>query len=198
MNAVRNKKWNISVIATAFFVALSLHGCAVKEAPVDAASSQAPVPETAALAPADAGTDTPAAVVVVPADSKAPEGVPDAFAVPPTVIPTAVEVKAKASDAPVYVEPQKWVVSPSDGTIRETLAKWAAIAGYTFDLEHWTVPYDLPVTGSDTMYGDFRTVVRRLIATSELTDSPLQPCFYANHLVRVVPINQVCNRFTAR
>lgn len=48
------------------------------------------------------------------------------------------------------------------------------------------------MVASDTMYGSFIDVVQQLIASTELTKTPLQPCFYKNHVVRVIYINEQC------
>lgn len=88
-----------------------------------------------------------------------------------------------------------WTVSPQDKTIRETLAKWAASAGWTFSplgRDYWTVPQDFDVVASDTFRGDFKDAVRKLIASTELTKTPLQPCFFSNRAVRVILINEEC------
>lgn len=91
-----------------------------------------------------------------------------------------------------------WTVSPQDKTIREALKNWTLRAGWTFEPEYWTLPMDIPVTASATFSGDFKSAVRQLIAATELSDTPSQPCFYQNRVVRVVPINQVCDQMSAR
>ena len=91
-----------------------------------------------------------------------------------------------------------WIVSAKDRTVREALKSWTITANWTFEPEHWAVPKDIPLTAGATFSGDFKTAVRQLIATTELGDTPLQPCFYLNHVVRVVPINQVCDQMSAR
>lgn len=122
-----------------------------------------------------------------------------AVAASPEKISTLPAPSVPAPVKPVALAPkplQAWSVSPQDKTIRETLAKWSAIAGYSFNpigRQNWTVPEDFDVVASDTMYGDFKTVVRRLIASTELTKTPLQPCFYSNRVVRVKLINEDCN-----
>ena len=86
-------------------------------------------------------------------------------------------------------------MSPQDKTIRETLAKWSASEGWTFNplgRDYWTVPEDFDVVASDTFYGDFKYAVRKLIASTELTKTPLQPCFFTNKAVRVILINEEC------
>jgi hypothetical protein len=36
-----------------------------------------------------------------------------------------------------------------------------------------------------------------LIEATELSDRPLQPCFYANQVLRVVPLAEACDRTLA-
>lgn len=91
-----------------------------------------------------------------------------------------------------------WTVSPQDKTIREALKNWTGRAGWTFEAEFWTLSIDIPVTASATFSGDFKSAVRQLIAATELSDTPAQPCFYLNRVVRVVPINQVCDQMSAQ
>lgn len=105
---------------------------------------------------------------------------------------------AAAPPKPLPPPIQTWTVSPQDKTIREALKNWTVRAGWTFEPEYWTLPIDIPVTASATFSGDFKSAVRQLIAATELSDTPSQPCFYLNRVVRVVPINQVCDQMSAR
>lgn len=103
----------------------------------------------------------------------------------------------------VKVEPPKpviptWSVTVADKTFREALARWAKTAKWTFEPEHWTVPVDIPLTASATFRGDFKTAVQQMISSTELSETPLQPCFYSNRVVRVVPYNEMCDRMSAR
>ncbi|EPG9766457.1 toxin co-regulated pilus biosynthesis Q family protein [Escherichia coli] len=119
----------------------------------------------------------------------------------PANIPAPVVVQkttAKPADVVAFVPAPTFTVSPNDVTMRDTLEKWSRDAGFTFTRELWTVPFDLPVIGTETFTGDYKTAVRALVATSELTDRPLQPCFYNNNVLRIVSTNEVCDRFTAR
>lgn len=113
----------------------------------------------------------------------------------PAVLPAVVAV---AQPKPVVPPIPVWFVSSKDRTIREALKSWATIANWTFEPEHWAVTVDIPITAGAPFSGDFKTAVRQLIATTELGDTPLQPCFYTNRVVRVVPINQVCDQMSAR
>lgn len=102
---------------------------------------------------------------------------------------------AVAAVAPPQPE---WVVTASDGTYREAITRWARSAKWTFEPEHWTVPVDLPLSAGATFRGDFKSAVQGLVATTELSETPLQPCFYSNKVVRVVPYNEMCDRALAR
>lgn len=82
----------------------------------------------------------------------------------------------------------------SDGNMRRVLQRWARQAGWRFDAEHWTVKVDIPLTGAASFGADFRNAVRGLLAATELADHPLQPCFYSNHVLRVIPVSQACDR----
>lgn len=92
---------------------------------------------------------------------------------------------------------REWTASVKDGTVRSVLDKWSISAGWTFAVEHWTVNRDLPISADTTFRGDYRAAVRSLLASSELTDLPLQPCFYSNAVLRVVPRNEICDRMAA-
>lgn len=82
----------------------------------------------------------------------------------------------------------------SDGNMRKVLQRWARDAGWRFDNEHWAVDVDIPLTASASFGSDFREAVRGLLSATELADHPLQPCFYSNRVLRVVPLSQPCDR----
>lgn len=85
-------------------------------------------------------------------------------------------------------------ISRSDRTVREALVRWAKDASWTFDAEHWTVPVDLPIVASASLGTDFRGAVRAMLDSTALSDMPLQPCFYSNQVLRVVPKAERCDR----
>jgi len=85
-------------------------------------------------------------------------------------------------------------VGPADQNMRRALAKWAGHAGWTFDVEHWAVDADIPLTGSAQFRSNFKQAVQALMQATELGDRPLQPCFYSNKVLRIVPYAQPCNR----
>lgn len=90
--------------------------------------------------------------------------------------------------------PPAYRVSPQDGNIRLALGRWAASSGWTFEAEHWAVDVDIPIAGSAAFELEFDEAVQQLLASTELSDRPLQPCFYANKVLRVVPYAQSCDR----
>lgn len=87
--------------------------------------------------------------------------------------------------------------APPDATLRAVLARWADAAGWTFQPQHWAVDVDIPLAASADFPGDFKSAVRGLLASTELADKPLQPCFYGNRVLRVVPLAQSCTRSIA-
>lgn len=87
-----------------------------------------------------------------------------------------------------------WEATLADSSIRKVIEKWSAASGWTFGLEHWGIDRDLPIMAKASFPGDFRGAIRGLLATTELTDAPLQPCFYNNFVLRVVPRSEVCDR----
>ncbi|CAM3710022.1 Toxin co-regulated pilus biosynthesis protein Q C-terminal domain-containing protein [Bordetella sputigena] len=89
-------------------------------------------------------------------------------------------------------------VGPADENMRRALARWAGLAGWTFQAEHWAVDVDIPLAGSADFSDDFKRSVRELVAATELGDRPLQPCFYANQVLRVIPLSQACDRTALR
>lgn len=102
---------------------------------------------------------------------------------------------------PVPVKPNvmSWTVNVDDINMRHTLKRWATKAGWTFDeREHWVSPVDIPITASATFEGDFTEAAQGLVGTTELSDTPLQPCFYENKVIRVVNYNVTCDAASAR
>ncbi|HEY9279500.1 MAG TPA: TcpQ domain-containing protein [Eoetvoesiella sp.] len=87
-----------------------------------------------------------------------------------------------------------YTVGPDDQNLRVALSRWAQTAGWTFGAEHWAVDADIPIVGSATFQAQFKTAVQELVASTELADRPLQPCFYSNRVLRVVPYAQSCDR----
>jgi hypothetical protein len=89
---------------------------------------------------------------------------------------------------------ESYAVGPQDLNLRVALARWARAAGWTFEAEHWAVDADIPIVGSATFEPQFKLAVQELMASTELADRPLQPCFYSNKVLRIVPYAQACDR----
>ncbi|WP_231755413.1 TcpQ domain-containing protein [Bordetella sp. N] len=86
----------------------------------------------------------------------------------------------------------------ADGNLRRVLTRWASQAGWTFGPEHWDVDVEIPLAGNAVFGDDFKHAVRALVGATEMAERPLQPCFYANRVLRVVPIAQACDRSATR
>jgi len=104
----------------------------------------------------------------------------------------AASVPAISRDASAPA--QFYRAAPPDTTLRAVLARWAGDSGWTFHPQHWAVDVDIPLSASAEFSGDFKSAVRELLSATELADKPLQPCFYANQVLRVVPLAQSCSR----
>lgn len=81
-----------------------------------------------------------------------------------------------------------------DATLRHALQRWARQAGWTFSPEHWALDVDIPVSAEADFGTVFQPAVQALLAATELSDRPVQPCFYTNQVVRVVPFTHACDR----
>lgn len=110
----------------------------------------------------------------------------------PTVSPVSTDMASGASLA------SRFHAGPSDDTLRAVLSRWALAAGWTFQPQHWAVDVDIPLAGAAEFPADFKAAVRELLATTELADRPLQPCFYTNQVLRVVSLTQSCDRSAQR
>lgn len=88
-------------------------------------------------------------------------------------------------------------ITIQDRSVREALARWAKAEGWTHEPSHWTIDKDHPIegiAGPEVFGSDFKVAVRKLLASTDLTDRPVQPCFYTNRVVRVIPKAQFCDR----
>lgn len=152
---------------------------------------------------ADPGATVSAQPVALPIDAPVPDQAVSLAEAPEPVnealldrqIPPDVPVMPLAFQPPAPVS--GFQVGPADGNLRQALTRWAKSAGWTFGAAHWAVDVDIPLAGSARFDGDFRSSVRQLLAATELGDRPLQPCFYANRVLRVVPYAQRCDRTLA-
>ncbi|WP_439810646.1 TcpQ domain-containing protein [Bordetella bronchiseptica] len=129
------------------------------------------------------------------APTRAGEPAARAEASAPPAAPASEVPAAATAEAPPPAP--RFQVAPPDQTLRAVLARWARAAGWTFEPEHWTLDVDIPLAGRAELPGDFKAAVRALLATTELSERPAQPCFYANRVLRVVPLAQACDRTRA-
>jgi len=107
---------------------------------------------------------------------------------------SAAALTAVSFPTPAQEPPTRYSVSPKDINLRTVLSRWAIEAGWTFEPEHWAVNADIPIAGSASFEPGFKSAVQQLMASTELADRPLQPCFYSNRVLRVVPYAQPCDR----
>lgn len=137
-----------------------------------------------------------AGVVPLAADSPAAaKAEPDAAA----VVPINVALSQPGDSGlpvqhPAMPSARLFLAAPPDTTLRAVLARWAGSSGWTFEPQHWAVDVDIPLSATAEFSGDFKSAVRELLAATELADKPLQPCFYGNQVLRVVPLAQSCSR----
>lgn len=106
----------------------------------------------------------------------------------------AVAAGAAAGGSPVFD------VRLTDRSIREVLVRWSKSALWVHESVHWTLDSDFPVEAAadaSQFTADYRTAVRRLLAGTENTERPAQPCFYSNGVMRVILKSQFCDRSSA-
>lgn len=139
---------------------------------------------SALVAAANATTpDLPIAPrAVAPAIATAPAG--GAGAVNP------MGLAAPAAQAPAV----QWIAREADGSVLNVLLAWAPLGGWTFRPEHWSVNNDFPIQGGAIFGTDFRSAVRALLETTATSGAPVQPCFYSNKVLRVIPRTDSCDR----
>jgi hypothetical protein len=131
----------------------------------------------------------------VVADLRPPEGDIPASTLTDKNEPVAI-TNAKETVLAQIEKPQviKYEVSPADQNFRKVLTRWAQESGWSFEAENWVVGRDIPVGGSAVMLTEFKTAVKSLLKSTLLTDLPVQPCFYTNKVLRVIPASELCMR----
>lgn len=134
------------------------------------------------------------AAVPAPAPA-APEAAAAAPQPAPSLLPGMAGPSGSLAQTPVYIgTANDWVVRDGDGSLLTVVTAWANKAGWTFRMEHWTVPSDYAVQGGAKFEGDFKTAIRALLDTTSHSTLPVQPCFYTNKVLRVVPRTEFCDR----
>jgi len=179
----------------------------------------APAP-TAVAPPMSQASAAPTAPVTSAAQPVAPapasQSAPDTAATPTTAthVPSApastastaetvqlVETTAVAtppediSPAEAPIIKRLWHISPSDGTVRQALTRWAAAENWTFGPDQWELNFDLPIQAQAEFEAEsFQQATQALSQAIAMTESPLRPCFYTNRVLRVIPFTRSCNR----
>lgn len=119
------------------------------------------------------------------------------YAAPPAGVSQGNAQQIQPGFQPGVSRSAVYEVLSSDRTIREVLQRWSRSSGWRHDAVHWALQRDYPVQGTankDIFGPDYKTAVRTLLASTESTDLPAQPCFYTNYVVRVVAHAEVCDR----
>jgi hypothetical protein len=102
--------------------------------------------------------------------------------------------QTRSSESAAQVPQPFFSVSHNDLHLRQALTRWAGLSGWRFEPEHWAVDIDIPLSASAKFSDDFVASVQALLASTELSDRPLQPCFYSNQVLRIVPVAEPCDR----
>lgn len=171
-----------------------------------AAASPSPTPTPASTtAPIQVASATLANSAALPTPPAQAEPVPPAEPATPSesapVTPQS-EPEPAATPTPVVLEPivpkPIWQIQPEDGTVRQALVRWAAKAGWTFGPDQWELNFDLPIQAPAQFEADsFEDATRALSESIAMTELPVRPCFYANHVLRIIPFTRSCNRAAA-
>lgn len=152
------------------------------------------VPES--LVPAGQGVEMPGVNAASPQAVSVSLPGPVALTMPAPVAVSSVLPVPGLPVVPVVPVQPVFAAGPDDGTLRGALARWSRLAGWTFEPEHWAVDVDVPLGASADFPSPFIEAVQALVAATELSERPLQPCFYSNRVLRVVPYAQACDRST--
>lgn len=114
----------------------------------------------------------------------------------PMVLPAADPQRPSALNASLTPVPPgtdpagQWSASESDVNLRLALKHWTERANWQLV---WDYGEDVPLNAGDTTNGSFKDAVRHLLSSTEMSDTPLKPCFYSNSVVRVVAATVKCD-----
>jgi hypothetical protein len=81
-------------------------------------------------------------------------------------------------------------VSPTDENLRLLIERWSKSVGWT---AVWDVDRDILIGNAGEKANDFRSAIRWVLASTELGDLVVKPCFYNNSVIRVVRKTVKCN-----
>ncbi|MDI9331238.1 MAG: TcpQ domain-containing protein [Alphaproteobacteria bacterium] len=128
---------------------------------------------------------------------KARDGTPNSrrLAAP---VEAAVQASSPSADLgapPPAALPEVYDIQAKDSHLRGVIQRWASESGWVFEAQHWTLPRDIPVAGRAVFErNDFRMAMRWLMRSTLQTDLPAQACFYSNHVVRIISLQESCLR----
>jgi hypothetical protein len=110
--------------------------------------------------------------------------------------------KPKSIDLPAIVEPPATVsaidsvagfsIRPSDGVLRRSLERWAAMAGFQLA---WDVDRDHSVSADANFGDDFKSALVKALASTAHSDVPLRACMHdqgGKPLVRIIRATALC------
>ncbi|MBJ7264163.1 MAG: TcpQ domain-containing protein [Burkholderiaceae bacterium] len=156
--------------------------------PIASATPGAPLP-AAQSAPASAAESAPAAstLTTITVESVQPIETLAAVQPPEEVVPIEPPVIKRT-----------WHISPSDGTVRQALMRWAGAENWTFGADQWELNFDLPIEAQAEFQAEsFQQATQALSQAIAMTESPVRPCFYANRVLRMIPFTRSRNRALA-
>jgi len=167
------------------------------------ATPTAPVTSTAQpVAPAPTAQSAPLTAVTPTTATPVPSAPASTASTAETVqLVETTAVGTPAEDHPPTKAPvikRLWHISPSDGTVRQALTRWAAAENWTFGPDQWELNFDLPIQAQAEFEAEsFQQATQALSQAIAMTESPVRPCFYANRVLRVIPFTRSCNRAPA-
>jgi hypothetical protein len=94
--------------------------------------------------------------------------------------------------ASVNAETREWRATRNDVNLRILITKMGSLQTPPYMLV-WDLPKDYPIGAEDSYVGNFKDAVRHFVLGTEMTDTPAQPCFYSNNVVRIVRKTVLCD-----
>jgi hypothetical protein len=149
--------------------------------PPEATSAQSPPPENT--------TPLPATDPAQRAHARMAETPTVKNATPTTTAPPVAEASTRIPEAPKEVRQEipmlpNWEITLADKTIKTSLTRWAAAAGWQI---LWELPVDYPVAAQASISGQFETAIETVVRSLASAEIPVRAVFYqGNHVLRVI------------
>lgn len=158
-----------------------------------------PAPERVQKQSSDAPTTPIASAAQTVAPSPAAQSAPATVVAPAPLQTVETTAATQPPEDILPAEPpvikRNWHISPSDGTVRQALTRWAAAENWTFGSDQWELNFDLPIQAQAEFQAEsFQQATQALSQAIAMTESPVRPCFYANRVLRMIPYTRSCNR----